>query len=100
MSEHLCHVEVEGFHAVTLFEGEVGITCRLTDDIHRGTLTLGNLLDMLDMFLVDEQAHTLLTLVGDNLFRGEGLVADRQLGHVNLTTALLYQFGETVQVTG
>ncbi len=55
---------------------------------------------MLNMFLVNEQTHTLLTLIGDNLFTGEGLVTNRQFRHVNLTTTFLYQLGETVQVTG
>ena len=100
VSEHLGHVEVEGFHTVALFEGEVGITCGLTDHIQRGTLALGNLTYMFDMLLVDEQTHALLTLVGNDLLARQGLVADRQFGHVDLTTALLDEFGETVQVSG
>ena len=51
------------------------------------------------MFFVDEQAHTLLALVGNNLLSRESLVADRQFGHVNLATALLYELRETVEVT-
>ena len=65
--EHLSHVEVEGFHTITLLEREVGIASGLTDDIQRSTLTLSNLPHMFDMLLVDKQAHTFLTLVGDDL---------------------------------
>ena len=67
VAEHLGHVEVEGLHAVTLLEREVGVACGLADHIQRSTLTLGDLADMFDMLLVDEQAHSLLTLVGDDL---------------------------------
>ena len=77
VSEHLCHIKVERLHTISLFEGEMGITGGLTDYIHRGTLTLCDLLYMLNMFLVDEQAHALLTLIGDDLLAGEGLVTNR-----------------------
>ena len=66
MTEHLGHIEVERFDAVALLEREVGIAGGLTDHIQRGTLTLGNLAYMLDMLFVDEQAHALLTLVGND----------------------------------
>ena len=51
------------------------------------------------MLLVDEEAHALLTLIGNDLFAGEGLVADGQFGHVDFATALFDQLRETVQVT-
>ena len=92
MAEHLCHIEVKRLHTVALPEREVCIARGLADYIHRGTLALCYLAHVLNVFLVDEQAHTLLALVGNNLFRRERLVADRQLCHVNLAAALLYQF--------
>ncbi len=77
----------------------MGIARRLTNHIQRRTLTLGNLTDVLDMLLVDEQTHTFLTLVGDDLLARERLVADGQLGHIDLTTAFLNELRQTVQVT-
>ena len=65
--EHLSHIQIKWLHAVALLEREVGIASGFPDYIQRGTLTLGNLTYMFDMLLVDEQAHTLLTLVGDDL---------------------------------
>ena len=68
------------------------IACGLTDDIQRCTFALSNTTNMFDMLLIDEQAHALLTLVGNDLLRRQCLVADRQFGHVDLATALLNQF--------
>ena len=99
MTEHLCHVEVEGFLAVALDEAEVGVACGVTDNIERCTLAGCNLLHAVEVLLVDEQAHALLALVGDNLLGREGLVADGQLGHVNLTAAVLDQLRQAVEVT-
>ena len=47
---------------------------------------------MINVLLVDEQSHALLALVGDDLLRAQGLVADGQLGHVDLATTLLDEF--------
>ena len=100
VAEHLGHVEVEGLDAVALLEGEVGVAGGLADDIHRCALALGYLLHVLDVLLVDQQAHALLALVGDNLLRGERLVADGQLRHVYLAAALLDELREAVQMAG
>ena len=54
---------------------------------------------MVDVLLVDEQAHALLTLVGDDFLRRKCLVADRQLSHVDFAAALLNKLRETVEVT-
>ena len=70
----------------------------LAHHVHRGAFALGNLLHMFDGLLFDEQAHALLTLVGDDLLSREGLVADRQLAHVNQSATLLYQLAQTVYV--
>ena len=100
VTEHLGHIEVEGLHTVGLHEREMGVTGGIAHHVQGSALTLGNLPDMFDMLLIDEQTHTLLTLVGDNLFGRKGLVANGQLGHVDATAAVFHQFGETVQVTG
>ena len=100
MTEHLGHVEVERLHAVALPEAEVGVARGAAHHIQRGTLTLGDALHMVEMLLVNEQSHALLALVGDNFLGAQGLVADRQLGHVYLAATLLHQFGEAVQVAG
>ncbi len=99
MTEHLSHVEVERLHTIGLFEAEVSVASCLAHHVHRSTLTVGNLLNLTDIFLVDEQSHAFLALVGDDFLGAQGLVADRQLSHIDLATALLYQLGETVQVT-
>ena len=99
MSEHLCHVEVEGFYAVALTEREVCVAGSLAYNIQRSTFTLSNLTYIVYMLFVDEQSHALLTLVGDNLLCRECLVADGQLGHIYLATTLLDEFRQTVYVT-
>ena len=66
MAEHLCHIEIEGLHAIGLAEREVSIARGFTDYIKRSTLTLGNLPHVVDVLLVDEQAHAFLTLVGND----------------------------------
>ena len=100
VAEHLRHIQVEGFHTVTLYKREMGIACGLTHYVHRGAFTFGNTTHMFNMFLVDEQAHAFLALVGDDFLGREGLVADRQLRHVNASATLLHQFREAVEVTG
>ena len=100
MTEHLSYIEVEWLYAVSLLEAEVSIACSLTNYVHWSTLTVGNLLNLADILLVDEQAHALLALVGDDFLGAQSLVADRQLRHVDFATALFYQLRETVQVTG
>ena len=77
----------------------MGVARCFTYYIQRSTLALCNTAYVVDVLLVDEQAHTLLALVGDNLLSRESLVADRQFGHVNLATALLYELREAVEVT-
>ena len=100
MSEHLSHIHVEGLHPVGLAERKVGVARRLADHIERSTLALGYLAHTVDVLLVDEQSHALLTLVGDDLLGREGLVADGQLRHVYLAATLLDKLGETVQMSG
>ena len=100
MAEHLSHVEVERTDPVTLLKRKVGVAGGLTYHIERSTLTLGNLAHMVDMFFLNEQSHSLLALVGDDFLRREGLVADRQLGHVDRTAAFLHQLRQAVHMTG
>ena len=66
MTEHLSHIEVERLDAVALLETEVSITRGFANYIKRCTLALGNAAHVFDMFLIDEQAHTFLTLIGNN----------------------------------
>ena len=60
MTEHLRHVQVEWLNTIALYKCEMGIACGLTNNIHRCTFTLCNLLHVVEMFLVNEQAHALL----------------------------------------
>ena len=89
VTEHLGNIQIEWLHTVALSEREVGVSSGLADHIHRSTLALSNLTNMFDVFLVDKQAHALLTLVGNDFLARKGLVAYRQLGHINLTATLL-----------
>ena len=99
MAEHLRHIKVERLSAVGLFEGKMGVARCLAHHIERCTFALGNLPYALNMLLVDKQAHTFLTLVGDNFFGREGLVADGQLVHVDFSTTFFHQFAKAIQVT-
>ena len=100
MAEHLGHVQVERLHAVSLLEAEMGVARSLSHYVHRCSLALGDALHVLYVFLVDEQSHAFLALVGDDFLGGKCLVANGQLAHVYLAAALLHQFGEAVQVAG
>ena len=100
MPEHLRHVQVEGAYAVALLEGKVGISCRLADNIHRGTLALGNTPHVVEVFLFNKQTHTLLALVGNNLLGRECGVADGQLGHVDKSSTLFDKLRQAVDVSG
>ena len=78
----------------------MGIASSLTDNIHRGTLTVGNLLNTVDILLVEKQSHALLRLVGNNLLSAQSFVADWKLGHIDLATTLANKLRQTVQVSG
>ena len=99
MSKHLCHIQVKRFLSISLYEREVSVASGLTYHIQRCTLTFGNRLHVVKMLLVNEQSHALLTLVGNDFLGTERLITNRQLGHVNLSTAVFYQFRQAVQVS-
>ena len=98
MAEHLCHIEVEGALAVALYKREVCVASGFAHHIHRGALALGNLTHVFDVLLLYEQAHALLALVGNDFLGRECGVANGQLGHVDLSTALLNQLAQAVNV--
>ena len=100
MAKHLCHVEVEGPSAVGLLEGEMRVAGGLADHIHRCTLTLGYGTDVVEMLFLNEQSHTLLTLVGNDFFCRKSGVADGQFGHVYETATLFDEFREAIDVAG
>ena len=100
MAEHLCHVQIEGLHAVALNEREVGIACCFAHNVHRSAFTLGNLAHVFYMFLVNEQAHALLALVSNDFLGRERLVAYGQFCHINLSAAFFDKFREAVHVSG
>ena len=77
----------------------MGIARSFSHHIHRCTLALGNLPHVVEVFFVDQQSHALLRLVGDDLLGTECLVANRQLGHVYLATAVFHEFRQTVQMS-
>ena len=66
VAKHLCHIEVERTDTVTLLKSKVCVTRRFAHHIQRRTFTLSNLTHVFDMFLVNEQTHALLTLVGND----------------------------------
>ena len=99
MPEHLRHVEVEGTLPVGLHKREVRVAGRLAHHVHRGALALGNLAHVVEVFLLNEQPHTLLALVGNDFLGRECGVADRQCCHVDTAAAFLHEFREAVHVT-
>ena len=100
VTEHLGNVEVERLDAVALDKREVGIARGLTDHIQRRTLTLSNLTHVFNVFLVNQQSHAFLTLIGNDFLCRERLVTDGKLRHVDSSSALFNQFAQTVQVSG
>ncbi len=88
VTKHLGNIQIEWLHTIALLEREVGIAGGLTNHIQRSTLAISNFSYVLNVLLIDEQPHTLLTLIGNDLLARKGLIANRQLGHINLATAL------------
>ncbi|CCX63388.1 putative uncharacterized protein [Bacteroides sp. CAG:598] len=72
---------------------------RFAHNVHRGAFAFGNLAHVFDGFLLDEQSHALLALVGDDFLGREGLVADGQLAHVDVSATLFHQLAEAVHVS-
>ena len=99
MAKHLCHIEIERTNAVSLHKTEMSIARSLAHHIHWCAFAFRNLAHMVEVFLVDEEAHALLALVGDDFFSRECCVANGEFRHVDLSATFLYQFGETVHMT-
>ena len=100
VAEHLCDIEVEGALAVGLFEGEVRITRGFAHHIEGRTFALGNAAHVVDVLFLNEEAHALLTLVGDDFLGRKRRIAHGQAAHVDGAAALFDEFGQTVDVTG
>ena len=98
MAEHLRHIEVERFYAVALFEGEMRVARRFADHVERCPFAFSNLAHVVDVLLVDEQAHSFLTFVGDDFLRRERLIADGQFRHIDFAAAVLNQFRQAIQM--
>ena len=99
MTKHLSHIEVERSLPIPLLEGEMGISCRLSDYIKRSALPFCNLADMLDVLLVDEESHAFLAFVGDDFLSRKCWVANRKFRHINESATLFYKLGEAVDVS-
>ena len=98
VAEHLVGAEVERLYAVFLHEAEATVAGSLADHVERGPLAAGYLLDGVDMLFVNQQAHALLALVGNDFLGRERGVADRQAVHVDTAATRLHQFRQAVQV--
>ena len=99
VTKHLCYVEVEGAHAVFLLKSEVSIASGFTHHIERCALTFGNFAHLVDIFFFDEEAHALLTLVGNDFFGREGGISDGECAHVDGTATFFHEFRKTVDVS-
>ena len=66
VTEHLRHIQVERTHTITLLKSKVCVTRRFAHHIQRCTFTFSNLAHVFNVLLVNEQAHALLTLVGND----------------------------------
>ena len=71
---------------------------RLPDGVEGGTLPLSNGAYALEVLLMDQDPHTLLRLVAQDLLVGERRVTDRQAVDVDLSTGLLHQLGEAIEM--
>ena len=91
VAKHLGNIQVKRFHTISLTETEMGITSRFTYYIQRSTFAFSDFSNMFTVLFIDEQTHSFLAFVGNNLFAGQGLVSDRQSGHVNFSTTFFYQ---------
>ena len=91
--------QVDGSLAFLADETQPLITRHLAHFIIRGTFALGGLLDNFLVFLVNQEAHTLLRLVADDFLIGQSRVADGQVVHINHTTCILDEFAKAVEVT-
>ena len=98
-TEHLAYCQIERTDTISLLESKAMVACGFTHHIHWSALTLGNLADMFQCFFLDEQAHALLALVGDNFLRRKGFITNRQLTHIYQTTTIFHQFAEAVNMT-
>ena len=98
-TEHLLYGQVERADAIGLFKGETMVAGGLAHGVHRGTFTFGYPAHVFNGFLVYQQSHALLALVGDNFFCRQGLVADGQLVHVYQATAFFHKFAQAVDVS-
>ena len=82
-----------------VLKGKVMFASSCADLVERGAFALGYGLQMVCIGFFHHQTHSLLALVADNLLIRKGRVADGELGDVNGAAHLLYQLGETVEVT-
>lgn len=89
-TKHLVYCQVERTYAISLFECKTVIACCFSNNVHRRTFAVGNLLYMFDCFFINQQSHTFLRFVGNNFFCRQCFVADRKLVHVNQTTTIFY----------
>ena len=98
-AEHLAHCQVKRSYTVCLLESEAMVPRRFTHHIHRCTFTFSHFAYMFQRFLLNQESHALLTLVGNDLLWRKRFVTDRKLVHLNETAAIFYQFRETVHVS-
>ena len=70
----------------------------LPDGVEGGALPLGNGAHALEVLLMDQDAHTLLRLIAQDLLVRERRITDRQTIDVDLTAGLLHQLGETIEM--
>ena len=71
----------------------------LPDRVEGGALPFGNGTHALEVLLMDQDAHTLLRLIAQDLLVRERRVTDRQTVDVDLTAGLLHQLGEAIEVS-
>ena len=99
VAKHVGHLQVDGLHPLAVGEYKTVVARGLADNIHRGALALGDTLHIGDVLGLDDEAHTLLTLVADNLLGRKGRVADREGIDVDAAAGGLDKLGEGVEMT-
>ena len=82
-TEHLIYCQIKWADTISLFKSETGITGSFTYSIHWGTFAVGYLLYVFNSRFINQQPHTFLRLIGNNLFGRQCFVTDRQFVHVD-----------------
>ena len=99
LTKHIFQLDINRFHAVSLFEDKLHIVGSFTYNIHRSTFTVSNPFHPFYVFFFHQQAHAFLTFITDDFLCRQGRITNWQFTHINMSTGCFHQFRQTVQMT-